>query len=390
MTKEKSVIYFDNAATSWPKPPGVAEAMTYFINEIGANPGRSGHQMAIESSRVVYDAREKVANFFNAPDPLRVIFAKNITEAINLVLRGMLKEGDHVITSSMEHNAVMRPLRSLEAKGVQVSVVPCAKDGILEPQKVGGEIKRNTRLIIINHGSNVCGTIAPISEIGRIARDHDLQFLVDTAQTAGAYPIDMANMQIDLLAFTGHKSLFGPMGTGGLVLGSRVNVNDIEPLIMGGTGSLSEEEIQPNFAPDKFESGTQNAVGLAGLVEGIKFIQNKGIAVIREHEVELVAHLREGLDALPGVIHYSPPSSNQQTATISFNIIGMSPSEVGLRLDEEFGILSRIGLHCAPAAHITIGTFPTGSVRFGLGIFNTHQQVDKAINAVSQLSKAIS
>jgi len=383
----ESLIYFDNAATSWPKPPGVIEAMSDFINEIGANPGRSGHQMAVESSRVVYAAREMVSTLFNGPDPLRVIFGKNITEAINLFLLGFLKRGDHVITSGMEHNAVMRPLRALEYQGVQVSVVPCTSEGGLESQNVEKAIQENTSLIVINHGSNVTGTLMPIAEIGKIARKHSLLFLVDTAQTAGAYPIDMVDMNIDLLAFTGHKSLLGPMGTGGLVIGSRVDVSKIEPLIRGGTGSRSEEEFQPEFIPDKFESGTQNAVGLAGLIEGVKFIQQEGIKTIRKHEIDLISHLKEGLNEITGVVLYAPRHSEDQTATLSFNISGKSPSEVGLILDDDFGILSRVGLHCAPAAHKTIGTFPTGSVRFGLGIFNSHREVDDAINAVKKIAK---
>jgi cysteine desulfurase family protein len=383
----KGLIYFDNSATSWPKPPGVIEAMGVLINEIGANPGRSGHQLAVEASRVVYAAREKVNALFNGPDPLRVIFGKNITEALNLVLMGFLKRGDHVITSSMEHNAVMRPLRALEYQGVQVSVIPCNSEGGLEYQNVEKAIQENTNLIVINHGSNVTGTIMPIAEIGKIARKYSLLFLVDTAQTAGAYPIDMVDMNIDLLAFTGHKSLLGPMGTGGLVIGSRVDVSKIEPLIRGGTGSRSEEEFQPEFIPDKFESGTQNAVGLAGLIEGINFIQQEGIEAIRQHEIDLISHLKEDLNKIAGVVIYAPRHSEDQTATLSFSISGKSPSEVGFMLDEDFGILSRVGLHCAPAAHKTIGTFPTGSVRFGLGIFNSHREVDDTINAVKQIAK---
>jgi cysteine desulfurase family protein len=383
----KELIYFDNSATSWPKPPGVLDAMCFFINKIGANPGRSGHQLAVDSSRVVFEAREKVNKLFNGPDALRVVFGKNITEGINLVLRGYLKQGDHVITSSMEHNAVMRPLRTLENLGIKVTVLPCTKEGFIEPAQIENAIRDDTALIVINHGSNVTGSLLPITEIGAIARKHNLIFLVDTAQTAGAYPIDMEEMKIDILAFTGHKSLLGPMGTGGLVIGLRVDVSKIDPLIRGGTGSRSEEEYQPEFIPDKFESGTQNAVGLAGLIEGINFIRSEGIENIRQHEIDLISHLKEGLRMIPGVTLYAPRHSKDQTGTLSFNISGKSPSEVGFMLDNDFGILSRVGLHCAPAAHKTIGTFPTGSVRFGLGIFNTHQEVDEAISAVKEIAK---
>lgn len=384
---EKKLIYFDNSATSWPKPPGVLDAICYFINEIGANPGRSGHQLAVESSRVVFEAREKVNDFFNGPDPLRVIFGKNITEAINLVLKGYLKQGDHVITSSMEHNAVMRPLRALESLGIQVTVISCTEEGFLEPAKIENAIRDNTSLIVINHGSNVTGTLLPVMEIGAIARRNNLLFMVDTAQTAGAFPIDMEEMKIDFLAFTGHKSLLGVMGTGGLVISPRVDVSKIKPMMQGGTGSRSEAEIQPEFIPDKFESGTQNALGLAGLIEGINFIQKEDIFNIRQHEIDLMSHLKKGLGEIPGVTLFAPNQSKDQTATLSFNISGISPSEVGLILDDKYGILSRVGLHCAPAAHKTIGTFPTGSVRFGLGVFNTHQEVDVAISAVKEIGK---
>lgn len=384
----QDLIYFDNSATSWPKPPGVAEAMVHFLTNIGANPGRSGHQLAIESSRIVYETREKICTLFNAHDPLSVTFNKNITEAINLVLRGFLKPGDHVITSSMEHNSVMRPLRALEVTGVEITIVQCTPDGMVDPLSIEKAIRANTRLVVINHSSNVIGTILPIAEIGKIAKQYDLLFLVDTAQSAGKVLIDMDKDDIDLLAFTGHKSLLGPMGTGGLVFGNRVNPSRIEPLIRGGTGSRSEEEYQPEFLPDVYESGTQNAVGIAGLGASIDWILEKGVEIIRKHEMGLTQQLIDELKAIPEVIVYSPDDAQMNTGTVSFNIKGVTPSEVGLRLDEDFGVLSRVGLHCAPAAHKTIGTFPVGSVRFGVGIFNTSEQVDDAIRAVASIAKA--
>ena len=383
-------LYLDNAATSWPKPPGVAQAMVHFLEEVGSNPGRSGHRLSIEAARIVYDAREAVADLFGAPDPLRVIFGLNITDGINLALHGLLKTGDHVITSSMEHNAVMRPLNDLSQQGVEFTQIACNSDGTLDPDQVEQAIQANTRLIVLNHASNVSGTILPVREVGQIARRHDLLFLLDTAQTAGVLPIDMKKDAIDLLAFTGHKSLYGPMGTGGLIVGQRVNPADLHPLRQGGTGSRSEQEVQPDFFPDRFESGTPNAVGLAGLMAALQWLTEQGIGAIRAHEEALCAELLAGLGKIPGVKIYGTQDAAKQTATVSFNIQGMEPSTVGLRLDEEFNILCRVGLHCAPSAHKTLGTFPEGCVRFGLGRFNKSEDVQDAVNAVSQLAKEVS
>lgn len=361
--------------------------MTHFISEIGANAGRSGHRRAVASSRVVYAAREAVAKLFNAPDSLRVVFGLNVTEAINLALLGMLQPGDHVVTTSMEHNAVMRPLRALEDQGVDLTVVPCSSEGCLDPEDIRKAIRPETTLIAVNQASNVVGTVLPVAEIGRIARENDLLLLVDAAQTAGAYPIDMQEDEIDLLAFTGHKSLYGPMGTGGLVLGERVDAARISPLKCGGTGSRSEKEEQPTFLPDKFESGTQNVVGLAGLEASIQWILDQGVTAIRSHEVLLLEQLLGGLEAIGGVTLYGTHDPELQTATVSFTIEGMAPSEVGLRLDETYGIMSRVGLHCAPAAHKTIGTFPVGTVRFGLSAFNTEEEIQAGLAAVRALAE---
>jgi len=383
------MIYFDNAATSWPKPPGVAEAMVHFLNDVGANPGRSAHRLAVEAGRIVYNAREAVAELFNAPDPLRVVFGHNVTEALNLALRGILRPGGHVITSSMEHNSVMRPLRALERQGVEVTVVRCSPQGFLVPADVEAAVQPNTVMIALNHASNVVGTLLPVAEVGCIVRRHNLLLQVDAAQTGGAYPIDVQADSIDLLAFTGHKSLYGPMGTGGLVIGERVDVARMEPLKRGGTGSRSEREEQPDFLPDLCESGTPNAVGLAGLEAGVRWVLERGVDAIRAHEVELTQRLIDGLTDIPGVTVYGGLDATHQTATVSFNVAGMEPSEVGLLLDEEYGILCRVGLHCAPAAHKTIGTFPTGTVRFGLGAFNTQGEVDAAVASVGQLARRV-
>ena len=381
------MIYFDNAATSWPKPPGVIEATVHFMEKMGANPGRSGHRLSVEAGRIVYNAREAVAELFNVPDPLRIVFGHNATEAFNLALHGLLHPGDHVITSSMEHNSVMRPLRALERQGGEVTVVQCSPEGFLDPAGMEAAVRPNTAMIALNHASNVVGTLLPVAEVGRIARRHGLLLLVDAAQTGGAYPIDVQADGIDLLGFTGHKSLYGPMGTGGLVIGERVDVARMEPLKRGGTGSRSEHEEQPDFLPDMCESGTPNAVGLAGLEAGVRWVLERGVDEIRRHEVELAQQLIDGLGDIPGVTVYGGLDANRQTATVSFNIAGMESSEVGLRLDEEYGILCRVGLHCAPAAHKTIGTFPSGTVRFGLGVFNTREEVDAAVAAVEQLAQ---
>jgi len=381
------MLYVDNAATSWPKPPGVVEAMVHFMEKVGANPGRSAHHLSVEAGRIVYNAREAVAELLNAPDPMRVVFGYNATEALNLALRGLLRPGNHVVTSSMEHNSVMRPLRALERQGVGVTVVRCSPQGFLDPPDVETAIKPNSKMIVLNHASNVVGTILPIAEVGEISRRYNLLLLVDAAQTAGAYPIDVEADKIDLLAFTGHKSLLGPMGIGGLYIGERVKLREFEPLKRGGTGSRSELEEQPDFLPDMCESGTPNVVGIAGLLAGVRFVLERGVDEIRRHEVELTQRLIEGLSAIPGVTVHGGHDAQRQTATISFNIKGLSPSEVGLRLDEEYSIMCRVGLHCAPAAHKTIGTFPAGTVRFGLGVFNTLEEVETALEAIRQLAQ---
>ncbi len=381
------MIYFDNAATSWPKPPCVGEAMMRFMQEAGVNPGRGSYHLAIEAGRTVYRAREAVARLVNASNPLRVVFTANVTEALNLALRGLLRPGQHVVTSGIEHNAVMRPLRALEREGVSITVVPCSPTGLLDPADVRAALRPETALVALNHASNVIGTITPIAEVGAIAHEHGIPFLVDTAQTAGVVPLDMAAMQIDLLAFTGHKALLGPMGTGGLVLAEGFDEARLEPLIRGGTGSNSEWEEQPSFLPDKYESGTPNAVGLAGLEASVHWVLARGVETIRAHEQVLTALLLDGLAEIPGVIVYGPRDPAQQVATVSWNIAGMDPGEVGLRLEEEYGILCRVGLHCSPAAHRTIGTFPTGTVRFGLGAMNTQEEVLEAIKAVYALAK---
>jgi len=384
---EKELVYLDNAATSHPKPEGVIQAMVRFMEDVGANPGRSGHRLSIEASRVIYEAREKVAQLFNICDPSRVVFGQNATEAINLGLKGLLRPGDHVITSSLEHNSVMRPLRALEKEGREVTVIPCSPEGFIDPHDVPKSIKKNTKMVFLNHGSNVVGTLQPLPEVGKICQNHSLLFFVDAAQTAGAVPIDVGRQKIDLLAFTGHKALFGPQGTGGLIIGEKVDEKKIVPLKRGGTGSRSEFEEQPDFLPDLCESGTPNGVGLAGLNAGLDFVRKLGIEKIRNHEIQLTERLLKGLQGIPGVIVYGSKDARKQCATVSFNVQGMANSEISLRLDEQFGILSRPGLHCAPSAHRTIGTFPEGTVRLSMSYLNTEEEIDITLRAVSQLAR---
>jgi cysteine desulfurase family protein len=379
------MIYLDHAATSWPKPPEVLRAIVHFLGTAGGNPGRSGHRLSIAAGRIIYAAREAVAGLFCVPDPLRVIFTHNATYAINLALHGLLRPGDRVVTTGLEHNAIMRPLRALEQSGVEVVVVPGAPDGSLNPADFGRALTPGTRLVAVNHASNVCGALAPLAEIAALARPAGALLLVDAAQTSGLVPIDMPGLGIDLLAFTGHKGLHGPPGTGGLVLGERVDAVELAPLFQGGTGSRSEYEFQPEFLPDKFESGTPNGAGIAGLAAGIQWVMEHGVEVIRDHEMALTRRLVEGLMEIPGVWVYGPAEVLRRTAVVSFTVGSRHVSELGRRLDEEHGVLCRVGLHCAPAAHKTLGTFSEGTVRFAPGPLTTLEEIDFALEAVAQV-----
>jgi cysteine desulfurase family protein len=382
---KNSLIYFDNAATSWPKPAAMMAAMIAYNEQIGGSPGRSGHHRSLEAGRIILEVRESLAELFGCNDSLRIAFTKNATEALNIALSGVLKPGDHVIASAMEHNSVMRPLRYLETQGVQLFIAPCSGTGRLDPEDVRRAIGSRTRLLVVTHASNVTGTIQPLMALGKIARDYGILFCVDAAQTAGALPINVDEMAIDLLAFTGHKSLCGPQGTGGLYVREGLE-KQLRPLMTGGTGSRSEFEGQPDFMPDKFEAGTPNTIGLAGLGAGVRFVLAEGVAAIRSKEEGLTARFLAGLTALPGLTVYGPPGAASRTAVVSFNIAGVSPSTAALELDERFGILCRPGLHCAPAAHHTIGTFPQGTIRFGFGYFNKDEEIDVALEAIRFLA----
>jgi cysteine desulfurase family protein len=383
--KKPSVIYLDNAASSWPKPDATWQAMGHFMRSIGANPGRSGHRLSIEAGRIIIEAREALAELFGIDDPLRLVFSRNATESLNLAIYGMLQPSDHCITTSMEHNSVMRPLRALEKRGVELTVVPCSPSGELNPQEIERALRKNTALIVTTHASNVIGTLMPIGEVGEIARAHDIPYCVDAAQTAGALPIDVEAMNIDLLAFTGHKSLYGPQGTGGLYIRKGLE-KKIKPLMQGGTGSRSEFQEQPDFMPDKYESGTPNTVGIAGLGAGARFCLAQAVAQIRAKEEGLTRILIEGLGSIPGVLVHGCGDAKRQVAICSFTIQDLSPSEITMELDEEFGIMSRPGLHCAPIAHQTIGTFPQGTVRFSAGYFTTEDEIKSAVAAVHKIA----
>ncbi len=377
------MIYFDNAATSWPKPPAVRVALDEYFGEAGGNPGRSGHRMSIAAARIVENAREAVAELLNAQDPSRIIFTHNATHALNLAIQGLLRPGDHVVTTSMEHNSVMRPLRHFEGLGVEVTVVACDRDGRLDAEVVRRAIRPDTRLLVTTHASNVAGTINPVADLAALAREAKIAYLVDAAQTAGVIPIDIGALGVDMLAFTGHKGLLGPTGTGGLYIRGGLS---LAPLMRGGTGSDSAHEIQPEFLPDAHESGTLNLAGIAGLGGAVRLLLELGIEAVRAHEQRLIAQFLAGASEISGLMLYGPKDAALQCGLVSFNIEGALSSEVGLILDQSFGIMARTGLHCAPSAHLTLGTFSKGTVRFSFSWFNTPAEIEKGLEALRQIA----
>ncbi len=380
------MIYLDNAATSWPKPESVYQAVDDFLRTKAGNPGRGSHSMAVAASRIVDETRLLVAQLINAPDKDRVIFTLNCTDSLNLGLKGLLRPGDHVITSCIEHNSVVRPLRKLEQQGVKIiRLSPHSGDSFVSPQDIEKAITGETKLVVMTHASNVTGVIQPIEEYGVIARQHNLIFMVDAAQTMGKYPLDVQTNHIDLLAFSGHKGLFGPPGTGALYISERV---DLDSLREGGTGSHSESGEQPTDLPDKFESGTVNCAGIAGLGAGLKFIFKEGRGKILEREQSLTDRLLEGLSRIPGVTVYKVKDRAKQAPVISFNLEDSTPGEAGAILDQAFDIKVRTGLHCAPAAHRTLGTFPLGTIRLSPGYFNTREEVDFTVEAIEKIAVA--
>jgi len=378
------MIYLDNAATSWPKPEIVYQTMDKFLREKGGNPGHGSHSLAEAARQTVDETRMLTARFINAPNVERVIFTLNCTDSINMGLKGLLKPGDHVIISSLEHNAVIRPLSKLARQGVKVTRVPVSEaSGITLAEDIEKAINPKTRLILINHASNVNGCIQPIEEYGLIARKHNLIFMVDAAQSTGHYPLDVQAANIDLLAFSAHKGMLGPPGVGVLYVGPRV---DLDSMREGGTGSFSESEDQPDRMPFKFESGTLNTVGIAGLGAGLKYIQETGQDKISAHEYMLINILKEELLQVRGVTVFTAKDESRQLPVISFNIRGYTPGEVGNILDQSFDIKVRTGLHCSPEAHKSLGTFPSGTIRVSPGYFNTCEEIEITIQSIRRIA----
>jgi cysteine desulfurase family protein len=382
MPQSRPFIYLDNAATSLPKPPGVAEAVAEAIGRAG-NPGRSGHLLSIGSARDLFTARERLAELFGFRDSSRFAFTENATGSLNRALKGLLRAGDHVVTTSVEHNSVMRPLRRLEAAGVSVSVVPAGPTGAVDAEAVVGAIRKDTRLVAVTHASNVSGAVQPVEAIVRGAKARGVLTLIDAAQTAGAIPIDLAALPVDLLAASGHKGLLGPQGTGFLFVRDGV---PLTPLIEGGTGSRSEDDHQPDFYPDCLESGTPNSVGIAGLSVALAWLLRKGIESVRSKELALLSELLEGLRRVPGAVVYGPEDPQVRACAVSFNLAGADPGEVGRRLEREAGILARAGLHCSPNAHRTLGTFPQGTVRVSPGPFTARREIKAFLAAVRRIA----
>ena len=376
-------VYLDNSATSWPKPPTVVKAISDYLNEYGGSPGRSGHSFSLRAAREVFETRELIAELFNARSSERVIFTANATHALNIALKGILKKGDHVIITSMEHNSMIRPLRYLENQGlIELSIVNCDSKGSINIENLINCFKPNTKLVATIHGSNVTGTLQPIRQIGNICKNNNVLYLIDAAQSAGFANIDMQQDNIDILAFTSHKKLYGPPGIGGLCINNDIA---IETLIHGGTGSKSEMEIHPEFYPDRLEAGTGNTVGVVGLKAGIQFILDKGIDKLRIKQTELTNYFIKQLQEINEVILYGINSDEDRLPIVSMNIKNIIPSDLAYKLDNEFEIMVRAGLHCSPLAHKTIGTFPQGTVRFSIGSFNTEEEINYTIEAIKRI-----
>lgn len=377
------MIYLDNAATSWPKPHQVTEAMVKCMNESAANPGRGGHQMAVQASRILFQTRVQLAKLFHIRNANDIVFTANTTEALNLAIKGYVKPGDHVISTSVEHNSVRRPLEFLARKwGVEVTYLQTDRMGRVSLDELEKEIRPHTTLVAVSHSSNLLGTIQPVAEIGELCKKKGIRLLVDAAQTAGILPIDVEMMNIDLLAFPGHKGLLGPQGTGGLYIHPEV---ELEPLHHGGTGSQSEAVDQPQVRPDRYESGTQNTPGIAGLGEGVRFVLQEGVHNIHAKEIMLTRRMMEGLMGIEGLELLGPEIGEDRTGIVSFRLEGTDPSEVAFILDQSFQIAVRAGYHCTPLAHHSAGTTDTGAVRASVGYFSTEADVDALVGAVKEI-----
>lgn len=379
-------IYLDNASTSFPKAPTVATAMSDYITNRGININRGSYALAYDVEDIIYTTRQRLNTLFNGHDPSHVIFTQNVTMSLNMVIKGLLKAGDHVLVSSMEHNAVMRPLTQLLDKDITFDTIPCDSTGSIQMKSIEPLIRPNTVALIINHASNVCGTIQPLESIGPICKAHNLQFIVDAAQTAGVIPIDVKACHIDALCFTGHKGLLGPQGIGGIIL-TKEMAQTLIPLIAGGTGSFSHLETMPTHMPDAFEAGTLNLPGIIGLNEGLSYIESQGMENIHNHELALTQAFLEGLQSIDVVNIIGKQDTQDRTTVVSITIDSMDPASIAYELESTYHIMTRVGLHCAPRAHQTLGTYPEGTVRFSFGYANTHKDVESALSALHRILK---
>ncbi len=376
-------VYLDNAATSWPKPPEVYQAVDEYMRNVGASPGRSGHRQALTANRIVYGARQSLAALLGVTEEENIIFTLNATDGMNMALKGLLQPGDHVITSALEHNAVMRPLMGMvERQGVSLSIIPYDSVLGMDPAAVTREITSRTRCIVMTHASNVSGQVLPVAAIGKIAAEHGLILIVDGAQTAGAMPVRVNDLGAHIYVFTGHKGLLGPQGTGGIYIRSGVI---LQPWREGGTGSRSASDRQPDFLPDALEAGTPNTPGIAGLLAAVSFISERTPEKIHAYERRLRQLMVERLEDIPGLRILCPTDGFDRVGVLSFTVTGRDAGVLGDDLDRRFGIACRTGLHCAPHAHHALGTYPGGTIRFSFGVFNTEAEMDYAAKAVREL-----
>ncbi len=398
----KTIYYFDNASTTWPKPERVYTFMDEFFREFGVNPGRGGYEKASVVGELVDETRELLCQFFNAPKPERLVFTQNATDSLNIAFNGLFKAGEHVLTTMLEHNAVLRPVNyAVRDKGLEADFVPANADGYIESDALKKALKPNTKYLVINHASNVIGTIQDLTTLGNFAKEHNLIFIVDTCQTAGVVPVDVEKMHIDILTFTGHKGLFGPMGIGGMWV--RENI-DIQPVKSGGTGILSAYEYQPDEYPYRLETGTVNLPGIAGLKAAQDFFAelgrkddpnlshkqatDKALEIIHKQEMSLMKKMLDALTQMPKVKFPIKPSLKNRVATISFQIEGKKSKDVGATLAKEYKIATRSGLHCAPKVHQQLGTAPDGATRVSIGYFTTEEDIDHLIEAVSKIAES--
>ena len=382
-------IYLDQASTSFPKAPGTAEAVSRYMTECGCNVSRGGYAGAYSAEEMVYDTRSLICRLFGGSDPKNVIFTKNVTESLNILIKGLLRPGDHVLVSAMEHNAVMRPLVQLEKAGIRITRIPCAADGSMDPADAEERMEASTRAVIMLHASNVCGTVLPAAEIGALCRERGIRFILDAAQTAGVIPVDMEAIGADAVAFTGHKGLLGPQGTGGFLIRDGLAA-ELEPLITGGTGSISHTEEVPDFLPDRFEAGTPNLPGIAGLKAALTWLLGREEGSVAVHELRLTERFLRKMEELEEdklIRVIGKRGTEGRVGVVSIVLLCRDPAELAFRLDEQYGIATRVGLHCAPAAHRTLGTWPTGTLRFSFGRFNTEAEADEAADAAAALCR---